>query len=197
MSKPPSRLRGKRPKEAKPTAPPTPPVSQWKKVRGTFALLGTALGILAAVAGLIGFFFSSVARLNFQQFISMEPGDPFHDQFVLVNKGFVGAHDVKYTCWAPFSFRPQFGGGVGSFEQGVPHLAADEVGAGQPLTVQCSEDVRASIEHIWFGITFHYRPSFTFWNVTERFRFEGEKAPDGTIRWIPQPALPNWPPKNP
>jgi hypothetical protein len=197
MSKPPSRLRGKHPKERKPKAPSLPPVSQWKKLGGAIALVGTTLGILAAVAGIIGFVFSSVARLNFQQFISMEPGNPFHDQFVFVNAGFVGAHNVKYTCWAPFSFKPRLGLNVGMWEEGIPHLAAAEVGAGQPVTVQCPEDIRVPIEHVWFGLTFNYRPSFTFWSVTERFRFEGEKAPDGTIHWIPQPALPNWPPSNP
>jgi len=197
MSKPPTSQRGKRPQVPKAKPPPPPRTSMWKRWGGAAILAGKLLGGLSIVAGLISFLLSFHVNLVFQNTIPMDSNNSFADEFVFTNTGWLSAYNVKYTCWAPFVFTPQPGVMPMAFEQGVPHLAAEEILPGQPVSVRCPEYIGIPIDRVFFGITFHYRPSFWPFRTLQRFKFDGKPDSDGKIRWIPGPADAHFPPVNP
>lgn len=161
--------------------------SLWNKVVGAVALVGTFLGVLIPLGGIVGYVFFG-PNFDYQQSISLDDSNPFKVRFVFVNSGSTSAHKVIYRCWTQHT---QITGwrffAVSTFEVGMPHLAAEEVEPGEPVDAQCYNDVAATVLKSELRLQLTYRPSFVFWTKAKMFRFVFMRTSDGKTHWIPEP----------
>lgn len=157
----------------------------WKLLSQLFALTALSLGVATGYLALI----PHVTIVETQPF---NPGDPFSVPFVLSNEGPLGINSLDAACVINKILTNQSNVIQNSTMTATPTaFLKPHLEVGERDTLVCPVDLMAGgagqVTGADIEFDAHFRPDFTFWRVTRKYRFTTTLDSAGVLHWIPVP----------
>lgn len=145
------------------------------------------LGAIALLIGLVQGYFFFTSRLSASPGPAFRPSDPFTSAFTLSNDGQFSIYDVEFLCLhnqTDVETRVS----IQNIATNPRIFNVQQVRANERTTTTCPRPALNTVERADVSIVARYRPAFTFWQKTQRFRFVTAQQSDGTFQWLPMAA---------
>jgi hypothetical protein len=185
---------------------PIPQKNKWARAwhisKRTVQILGTLIGFVAAILGIVSGYYGLEQRISVSQGEPLDEQDPFSTPFIISNDGPLPIENIRYTCGighTSYKNGPQIKGAenYGTFfiflpstngKMPMPGFGAIEMNPGERSTISsCAYPFPKTIEGGDIGIVVSYRVGYTPIKQTRIFRFGTLPDANNKLHWFPYP----------
>jgi len=148
-------------------------------------ILSSAIVCLGAFSAIVNF----LPKLSIYPASSLNPHDAFGTIFSLKNDGVASLHDISFSYCPGTVYEPSDNATVSGGKIVIGNWRVGELSAGDsvglPFENTFSGFPNAKIDMV---LVIHFRPDWWPWTRQKRFRFQSERATDGTWQWKEAPV---------